>query len=291
MGQTEDRQCHKEQLERALAHARRVLRYSKRAKKALEKVRRCDIATDSVDAFVESRTSVEKLLGKTGSTELESELDDWLQATTDEVAQICDQRQRELLTTLRAHADDHGVEFRKLGDSPPSVSFGPIQIVLEPGQYAQLKLGLEPICRATADPDSILESIDHAREQWDARTPDSPELFERLRRAYLMSCSRDGLSPGDRVDVVDLLGPLALLETKPKSFRKQGLASLEEYPRHLLARQLSILNRERLLKHAGYRLELGAATGGSTQDKRRVLYVQSTPSRGQYFLTIRFTQR
>ncbi|MGM0558246.1 MAG: hypothetical protein ACQEVA_17810 [Myxococcota bacterium] len=283
-------ETHKERLETALKHARRVLRYSKRAKKALESVRRKDIAPASVDTFVDARAAVQKLLGKTGSAELESELSGWLDATNDDVARSSDEKRRRLLEDLQKRASDQGVGIRKLGDTPPTVALGPIQVVLEAGRDAQLKLGLEPIDRAAADSAAIFEAIQRVRDEWEDRTPSPPELFQRIRRAYLMSCARSGHKPGDRIDIVDLPGPLALLECDDANLRKTGLASLAEYPRHLLARQLSTLSRERLLEHDGYRLELGAATGGSTKDKDDVLYVQTTPSRGQYFLTIRFSQ-
>ncbi|MFO8089682.1 MAG: hypothetical protein R6U13_07600, partial [Desulfatiglandaceae bacterium] len=46
---------------------------------------------------------------------------------------------------------------------------------------------------------------------------------------------------------------------------------------------------EAVLSRKGRRLNLGTATGVSTQDKKGVLFVEDSPGQGQYYLSIWFS--
>lgn len=109
-------------------------------------------------------------------------------------------------------------------------------------------------------------------------------FFEICQMAYDMVRIKKQLGPGERVDIVDLLTPLGWL------WPKQGRKTLPELPRHILAYQLNRLRIGNLQQHKGSRIELGAATGGSTRNKSKVLFVPHAQTEGQYYLSICFRQ-
>lgn len=279
-----------EYVEAALKTARRVIRRGRKAKKTLDSIRHLEVDPGNVDQFAQVRDAVGELIGKTDCPELDRRLGVWHEASAQPIEEAAEVRQRELLTEIRDEAASREISVEKLGDRPPTLALGTFRVEVEASSHIRLKVGLEPIVDVEPVSETVFETCEDILASWEERTPDAPELFERIRRAYLMACSLTGKSPEDRVDIVDLLAPLALLESGDDALRKRGIDTTREYPRHLLARQLAVLNRERMLEHQNWRLDLGAATGGSTRDKRDVLYVQTAPNRGQYFLSIRFTR-
>ena len=290
MRDTDSQQSPEALVEEALTSARRIIRYGRKAKKALDSVRRRTPDASNAGEFFQAHSKLAKLVGKTGSHELEARLTVWLEATEAAIEEALYDGRQTVLRSLRKRAAAKEIPFRKLGDNPTTIGLGPFRVVLEPGKDAQVKLGLEPISEVEASADAIFEAMQQTKALWDERTPPAPELFERIHDAYRVTCARTSTSPGERVALVDLLAPLSFVECDEESLRDQGIDAASAYPRHLLARQLTELNRRRHLEYEGVRLELGAATGGSTSDKSGVLYVQTSAERGQYFLSVRFVR-
>ncbi len=280
-----------ERVEDALKTARRLLRRTKKAKKALDSVRHQEPTPATVADFLASRGVIERLAGDTGSETLDTQLHGWLDAVAPELAEASAARRHHLLNTIEERAASQSMRFEKLADSPPTYSFGPFRLALPTEDVLSISLGREPIAEVEPDCDAVFEACDAAQMLWEERTPEPGVLFERLLFAYRAACALEDKSPGDRIAIVDLLGPLALLETPAKRLRGRGLDAVDEYPRHLLARQLAELSRQQHLEHRGTRLELGAATGGSTSQKQDVLYVCTGPGRGQYYLSVRFVRQ
>jgi hypothetical protein len=279
-----------ELVEEALTSARRVIRYGRRAKKSLDAIRKQSADKANALTFAEARTEIAKIAGKSGSDELDACLSAWLEASSGLIDEALEQRHRQLLAGIQERAEAAEIPVRKLANTPPTIELGPFQLELEMGEPGQLKIGLEPVTEVEASVGSIFDAIEQTRAAWDARTPPPDALFERLHRAYRIACASRSTVAGERIPIVELLAPLALAECDAGSLRDQGVDAATAYPRHLLARQLALLSRSGHLEHAGYRLELGAATGGSTADKRDVLYVHSSSQRGQFYLSIRFVR-
>lgn len=109
-------------------------------------------------------------------------------------------------------------------------------------------------------------------------------FFDACKMAYDMVRIKEGLGIAERVDIVDLLLPLGWI------WPKQGKKTLAALPRHILAYQLNRLRADNLQSHKGWRIELGAATGATTRNKSKVLFVPHAQTEGQYYLSICFRQ-
>jgi hypothetical protein len=186
-----------------------------------------------------------------------------------------------------------GVEVGLLTETPLTVLVTPlaVEVDLEAGS-ARVLYAREVVETCEPEAAAILAARQRAMDRIRAEALDSAAFFDLARRAYLTVLLARGLQPGERVDLVDLLGPLALLSRDTDDWRKAagggGSKGFAPYPRYLLAYQLQRLQRDGALAKDGARLELGAATAGSTRNKRDVLFVPSSATEGQYFLSIRF---
>ncbi len=116
----------------------------------------------------------------------------------------------------------------------------------------------------------------------------SEEFFDALLAAYREELARRNEPAGERVVITDLL-PRVAFQFQTDRFRSDPVAGLyRNYGRARLAYDLSRLRREGVFARHGWRLNLGTATGASTQDKKKVLYVAEAPEQGQYYLTLWF---
>lgn len=199
-------------------------------------------------------------------------------------------RRGEFISALRRLGREQSVPVDLLGDSPPTFLVAPLtcSLDLDKGE-ASLLFAHEVVASCDLDAARVLATRAEAVAAIQAAAIPSADFFDHLHRAYEVTLLARGGAPGDRVDLVDLLGPLALIAHPPERWRALSQKDLAPYPRHMLAYQLYRLRRDGLLERAGLRVELGAATGGSTRKKRDVLFVPQTPTDGQYHLSIRFT--
>ncbi len=195
-----------------------------------------------------------------------------------------------VLGELTRLAEAEGLSAQRVGDAPPAVLVAPLVVELDFDRgLAVLTYAREPVAEVPLDAAAILKARGEVMAAILEAAAPSEVFFERLVGAYRLALAAGGGQAGDRVDLVDLLAPLALLQTPREGWRKADLSKLEPFPRHLLAYQLQRMRREGVLERGGLRLELGTATGGTTRNKRDVLFVPTTPSEGQYYLSVRFT--
>lgn len=196
------------------------------------------------------------------------------------------------LTKLNMLADAQKISVEKLSESPLVLYVAPLtfEIDFEQGGV-DLLFGHECIdSDLPIDANALIEA--HATHAG-ALTDDSlasEAFFDLLYDAYQTVLARTHGDPHSRVDLVDVLVPLAMLRADDKALRKKGLDALQPFSRALLAWQLAQLRRDGLLERNGRRLDLGAATGGSTRNKKDVLYIPVGPKNGQYYGSLRFTQ-
>lgn len=197
----------------------------------------------------------------------------------------------EVLGGLRELCQAEGQAFEVIGTEPPMVVMSPLTVELDPDQgKAVLLFARETVLEVGLSARAIFEGRKKAMAQIKASALPSEEFFDILRMAYRTVLMRDGLPPDERIDLVDLLAPLSVLSLSRDSWRRVDGSRLEGYPRYLLAYQLSRLRRDGCLQRNDARVELGTATGGSTRNKRNVLFVPVSPTDGQYYLTVRFSQ-
>jgi hypothetical protein len=221
-----------------------------------------------------------------------------------------EERRAELVARLTAHQErlkaqarmsligelaraGEGVEVALLTETPLTVLVAPlaVEVDLEAGA-AKVLYAREVVAECEPEAAAILAARQKAMDQIRAEALDSAAFFDLARRAYQTVLLARGIQQGERVDLVDLLGPLSLLGRDAGDWRKASAAGgkgFPAYPRYLLAYQLYRLQRDGMLAKDGARLELGAATAGSTRNKRDVLFVPSSATEGQYFLSIRIT--
>lgn len=200
------------------------------------------------------------------------------------------ERRSGVLGPLQRLAAADGVPVRMLSDSPPALLLSPLgcELDFERGS-ARLTYARETVLEARLDASDILAKREEAMALIRGAAEPPERFFQAALSAYRLVLAARGLEAGDRVDLVDLLAPLALLATDSQLWRKTPLAKVPDYPRYLLAYQLQRLRREGALEQGGRRIDLGTATGGTTRDKRNVLFVPTAADDGQYYLSIRFT--
>ncbi len=195
-----------------------------------------------------------------------------------------------LMAGIQRAAEQREVSAALVAQQPPTMALSPLTVELDMdagkatlhyARYAVMEVGL--------DPDKIVDARARTMERIRQEAQPSELFFATLRLAYRMVLVRAGLRQGERVDIVDLLPPLTMLQGDPKRMRRSGMRTLPDYPRYLLAYQLQRLRREGMLELAGARVELGTATGGSARNKNNVLFVPNSATEGQYYLSIRVT--
>lgn len=214
-------------------------------------------------------------------------------ALIDDLSSHCDRQallaRQNLLSTLRDAATAQSIRFEKLSDSPPTVGLQPFNLEIDwDNNRATLSFAREPIEDTPLDAAAILKIHADAKQAIKDRAVSSEKFFAWLRSAWQLTLAARAALPDERVDIVDLLGPLSLLSTPPDSWRSLRERDLKPYPRYLLAYQIFRLRKDRCLEHEGWRIDLGAATGASTRKKQNVLFIPTSPNDGQYYLSVRF---
>lgn len=198
----------------------------------------------------------------------------------------------QVINTLHSLAKEGGFKPEVLSETPPTLALAPLTVELDiPEGIARIFYARSCVTEVPLAAEAIVEARLRVIDSIRAQAIDSAAFFDKLRIAYQMILVEFAGRPGDRVDLVDLLAPLTLLQVERSKWRKMNFSKLADFPRYLLSYQLSRLRREGLLEKAGWRLELGTATGGSTKNKANVLFVPHSASDGQYYLSLRFIQQ
>jgi hypothetical protein len=190
---------------------------------------------------------------------------------------------------LKQCAEEKGVEFRLITTDPMEFSIEPFTVVVDLEQnlasilYARLTLEELP-----AKPERIMTAVEKNFKVLESGW--APEqFFDALYKAYETCLFEKKASRGERAPLKDLL-PFVALAFQTDKFRADPMAAnYRAYGRSRMAYDLSKLRRSGLLQRNGKRLNLGAATGSSTRNKKDVLYVEESPGQGQYYFTIWFS--
>ena len=203
-------------------------------------------------------------------------------------------RQRELrmrfARALDREARRREITAETLSESPLVIRIPPFVVTTDfDRETATLEYAKETLDEVDLGPPAVLAARDDWVDTIRKRSVDSETFFRWLKRAYELTVEARGATEGDRVDLVDLRAPLGLLAGDVNNWRREDGRAPEPYPKWLFSYQLKHLRRDQMLEHNGLRIDLGTATGGSTENKQNVLFVRSGRESGQYYLSIRFT--
>ncbi len=194
-------------------------------------------------------------------------------------------RGNRLRADLREAGEEHGFRAAVLSRDPLELFLAPITVRIDVDRdRADLYFGRVRLSSCRADGWLIAGARagvlhDLEGDGW------QPEAFlARLREAWTRA-GVDGWA-----ELVDVLPEVALLG-QPPAFRKDPTSGrFVPYPRVQFAYDLWRLRRDRCLAADGWRLTLGTATGGSTRDKSRVVWLEDGRGGGQYHLSLRFVK-
>lgn len=194
------------------------------------------------------------------------------------------------LSELTGKAAELSTPLQKIAESPLTFYLHPMTIEIDfEREKATLSYAREEVETTNLHAADVIEAYQKSVEKIRKNAMPSDAFFDLLLQAYRTVLIARGDQPGERVDLVDLLVPLSILQVNRTDWRKKGIGGIKEFSRYMLAYQLNRLRNDGMLEREATRLELGTATGGSTKDKRNVLFVPSSQAEGQYYLSIRFT--
>lgn len=192
---------------------------------------------------------------------------------------------------LEMQAEQHGFEIEKIGESPLVYFADPLTLEVDFDRgSAMILYGKEPIREVAVSAKAVASAYREIAADLDERALESEAFFDTLLKAYRTVLLADDLQSGERIDLVDVLAPLALLTSERDHWRDQDRDDESAFDRVLLAYQLAQLRRDGMLERQGQRIDLGTATGGTTRDKRNVLFVPVGARDGQFYGSLRFNE-
>jgi len=187
---------------------------------------------------------------------------------------------------LKESVENRGVSCEMITTDPMAFSLPPFTVSVDFDRnlatlhYARLALEILP-----AKPDRVLSALQKHLKRLEAGWP-SEQFFDALYNAYRTRLFEINGNPGDRIPLPDLLAHVAFSFQNDKYRADPVAENYRAYGRVRMAYDLSRLRRKGLLQRNGWRLNLGAATGTSTRNKKAVLFIEDSPGQGQYYLSI-----
>lgn len=235
-----------------------------------------------------SSRKIEKALTKLQSLEASTPgLSEWLALGRAWLEQESLGRRQKLSAELKASCAAENIEILVLGREPLVLRLPPVTVAMDFAKNkAEIRFAEETLGTCEIESGAILKARKAAltileSSNWNP-TAYRSQLFEAWRRAARGS--------EDWVELTDVLPEIALL-VQSRKFRKDPTArNYQPYTRARFAYDLWRLRRDRVLSGDGRRLTLGPATGGSTRDKSRVIFLEDARGAGQYHLTLRFVK-
>ncbi len=218
----------------------------------------------------------------------------YLQRVRDELRSFLPRFRQAFLDRMAERLREEELPFAPLGDQPPTFEIGGLTLVLDfDREHADLCYARETLDRRVLKTQEILDARAEALAALEELWPGREEFFEALASSYRSLLAREGMSAGERVSIVDLIPELSVefermaVAASPRAATGPGIRRLT---RAEFAYCLDRLAREGSLHVGDRRIELGTATGGSTKDKKRVLFLEAGMGGGQYYLSLRMTQ-
>ncbi|EFK09644.1 conserved hypothetical protein [delta proteobacterium NaphS2] len=214
---------------------------------------------------------------------------EFLGAVTEDQRERAGARKLAFGKELTEAAEREHMTCRLLTGEPMEFAVAPFTVTVDLNRnQASLVYARLPVSDMPARPDKIMGAIKKQLKDFDKGWA-SEDFFSALLEAYRTELFRTRKPSGERIEIVDLLPGVAFLFQNSR-FRSEPLSgNYRSYGRFNMAWDLAALRRKGLLEQIGYRLNLGAATGSATQNKKNVLYIEEGAGRGQYYLSLWFT--
>ena len=190
---------------------------------------------------------------------------------------------------LNEAAQRENMTCRLITGDPMEFSLPPFTVGVDLSRnQASLAYARLPVAEMPAKAPRIMAAIQKQLKAFEAGWS-SERFFEALLEAYRTELFRIRKPAGERGEIVRLLPGLAFLFQGTRFLSEPLSGNYRSYGRFHLAWDLSALRQRGLLEQQGVRLNLGAATGSSTKNKKNVLYIEEGSGRGQYYLSLWFT--
>jgi len=257
-----------------------------RVQKALKSL--CSINTLNSPDKVDAATLVLKQFDPK-AVGLDLDLSELLEAVAQDQRERAKIRRLAFGKELNEAARGENMTCRLITGDPMEFSLPPFAVAVDLGRNrATLTYARLPVGELPAKPDKIMGAIKKQLKAFEAGW--SPErFFEALLEAYRTELFRVRKPAGERLEIVSLLPGVAFLFQNARFQLEPLSGNYRSYGRFNMAWDLASLRRKGLLEQKGFRLNLGAATGSSTKNKKSVLYIEEGAGRGQYYLSLWFT--
>ncbi|MFT4539414.1 MAG: hypothetical protein ACI841_000760 [Planctomycetota bacterium] len=200
-------------------------------------------------------------------------------------------RRKELGRELKAACEASGLPLRIVTrEDPIEVRIPPLAIVLDFDKgLADIRFARQPLAQCGATVADILDA--HKKTVAALETGFDPgQFFEDCLVAYKMSLVAMGRKRGDRVELNDFMASMALQRQSKKFHEEPVSANYRGYSRAQFAYDVLRLRKASALTQGGRRINFGVATGTTATKKGRVLYMEDGDGKGEYKLTIYFTE-
>ncbi len=122
------------------------------------------------------------------------------------------------------------------------------------------------------------------------RSFEPAEFFTACYEAYKMGLAVNGGKRGDRLELMEFLGHLAMRLQGKAFFVDPVPSNYRGYSRGQFAYDVNRLRLARGLNQNGKRMNFGVATGTTATKKDRVIYMEDEYGQGEYKLNIYFTE-
>ena len=188
------------------------------------------------------------------------------------------------LGDLASAAEAAGLAQARVGTDEVRIDEATVRVDHARGEVDVL-YAREVLATVRPDPVAVVDAVRTSLAALRRPVEQVPDIFEEIAAAYRVLLARQGLPVGERVNLVDLVAPLFFVRQADTFWKRPDARSARLVTRAQLAYDLDTLQRARRLEHGGLRIALGSATGGSTAKKQQVLFLESAPGGGQYYLT------
>jgi hypothetical protein len=206
-----------------------------------------------------------------------------------ELAERGEERRFSFVRALTERARSCGISSALLTTDPLELALPPFTLRADLAENkVEIRYARLPLATLKADPEVILDAHEkHLKQMESGWAPE--QFFDALAEAYRIERIRKQLKREERVMLCDIVGLVAWM-FQGRQFQGDPVAGhYHSYGRARFAFDLARLRRAGLLERDGRRINLGAATGASTKDKRRVLYIEDNAADGQYYATLWIT--
>ena len=225
-----------------------------------------------------------EVLAECGLEGLLGELDEWRAGAAGRLRQG-------LGRALKDACEQAGLTLKVIGkEEPVELRIPPFGVLIhfEKG-LAEVLFARQIVKSCPAKVEDILAAHAAARRELEAGF-EPQEFFARCLAAYRATLAATGRKGGERVEILEFLPSLAL-QMQPKKFQVDPVAgNYQGYSRARFAYDVDRLRQAGGLSSDGKRINFGVATGTTASNKKRVVYLEDGEGRGEYKLTVYFTE-